>query len=366
LKRRWWFVALGFGLAVSGGYIALYVAWHPSLATQWGIGSASALLYLLGYTRFHLPLNRHHPEASVLPTLGISNGLTLARGLLYGLLAGFIVLPPPDGVWAFVPGLLYTVASLTDLLDGHIARKRDETTDLGAKLDVEVDSVGILVAFILGAKFQQLPPVFAVVGGLFYAYRFYLWSRRRRGKPVHALPYSQWRSTIGGFEVGFLCVMLWPVFSPPFTTAVGVVVGTLVVASFVWDGMLATGRLDAEGGLYRRATEEMHRWGLGILPLVVRVAGGAAGAWILWHGSWSEVSLSLHLLTLATGMASCVALVGWGGRWSGLFLLSASAFLSLVAAPSWPLVFLVVGGFLLMLTGSGYYALGRHFRVKLV
>jgi hypothetical protein len=162
-------------------------------------------------------------------------------------------------------------------------------------------------------------------------------------------------------------VMLWPVFSPPFTTAVGAVVGTLVVTSFVWDGMLATGRLNAGGRVYRRATEAMRRWGLGIFPLVVRVVIGAAGAWTLWYGLWPGASLSLHtLLMLATGLASCVALAGWGGRWSGLFLLSASAFLSLVVAPSVPLVLLVVGGFLLMLTGSGYCALGQHFRAKLV
>lgn len=304
----------------------------------------------------------------MLPTLGVSNALTLARGLFYGLLAGFIVLPPPYGVWAFVPGLLYTVASLTDLVDGHVARRRGETTDLGAKLDVEVDSVGILVAFILGVKFQQLPPIFLIVGGLFYIYRFYMWLRRWRGQPVHSLPYSAWRSTIGGFEVGFLCVMLWPVFSPPYTTVVGAVISTLVVASFVWDGMLATGRLNAEGPGYRRAVEMLRRWGLGVFPLILRVAVGGAGTWIFWHATGPELaSFSYyHILVSATGLASWLAMAGWGGRWSGLVLLAASAFLSLVVPSSPLLALLVAGGFLLMLAGSGLYALDERLRTKLV
>lgn len=363
LKRRWWAVVLAFGLAAIGGYTVLYLAWHPTRADHWGLGASGALLYLLGYTRVHLPLNRHHAEASVLPRLGVSNLLTLVRGLLYGLLAGFVVLPAPSGIWAFVPGVVYTVASLTDLADGHIARKRGETTDLGAKLDVEVDSFGILVAFILGVKFDQLPLVFAAVGGLFYAYRFYLWTRTRRGHPVRALPYSQWRSTIGGFEVGFLCVMLWPVFSPPYTTAVGAAIAVPVVASFVWDGMIATGRFSPDGTMYSYLTRLLRRGVVGVGPVVLRLYVGGAAVWLWWRfalepasGGWAIVLSSLTLVTAG------ITAVGWKARWAALGLLTASAFLSVVVPPSAVLAGVVASAFWVMMVGGGYSSLDGRVR----
>ena len=354
LKRRWWAVVLAFGLTALGGYAVFYLAWHPTRASHWGLGASGALLYLLGYTRVHLPLNRRHAEASVLPWLGVSNALTLVRGLLYGLLAGFIVLPAPSGIWAFVPGALYTVASLTDLLDGRIARQRDETTDLGAKLDIEVDSVGILVAFLLGVKFGQIPAVFAAVGGLFYAYRLYLWIWARRGYPVHALPYSPWRSTIGGFEVGFLCVMLWPVFAPPYTTAVGTAIVLPVIASFTWDGLIATGRLDSGGATYERLTSGLRRWILSLAPLVLRIVGGGGTAWLFGQLVFASphgiVASILSALTLAAGG---LVVIGWRCRWAALALLTTSALLSLVVPPSVVLAGVVASAFLLMIVGGG-------------
>lgn len=231
-----------FGVTAGGTYLLFAVTWHPARAARWGLAAAAPLLYLLGYTRVHLALNRRVADEVMLPRLGWGNALTLLRGLLYGLLAGFVVLPAPEDAWAFVPGALYTAASLTDLLDGRIARRRNETTRLGEKLDVEVDSVGVLVAFVLAVKFGQLPAIFIGMGGLFYAFRLLRWGHRRCGRRVYPLPKDPWRSRIGGAQVGFLCVILWPVFSPPLTTLAGIVFAVPVLASFVRDALVATGR----------------------------------------------------------------------------------------------------------------------------
>lgn len=228
-----------------GAYLLLALTWHPVFARQWSVGAAGALLYLLGFTRMHLSLNRHPDEGAVLPRFGLGNVVTLIRGLCYGLLAGFIILPTPSGAWAFAPGGLYTVASLTDWMDGRLARSRGETTDLGAKLDVEVDSVGVLVASVLAVKFGQLPPIFIAMGGLFYAYRLSLWWRRRCGRRVYPLPDDAWRSSIGGVQVGVLCAILWPVLSPPLTTLAGLGIAIPVLVSFARDWLIATGRIDS-------------------------------------------------------------------------------------------------------------------------
>lgn len=358
LVRRWWGLVACFGLTALAGYVVFYLTWHPARAMHWGFGATGALAYLLGYTRVHLPLNRRHAEASILPDLGLSNGLTLARGLLYGLLAGFLVVPAPRGAWAFAPGVLYTVASLTDLLDGRLARSRGRTTDLGAKLDVEVDSLGILIAFILGVKFGQLPAGFAAVGGLFYAYRLLLWLWRRRGGTVHALPYSAWRATIGGFEVGFLCVMLWPVFGPPYTTAVGAAITLPVLASFLWDGLIALGVLDPDTAAHQRATRRLRRLLLGVLPRGLRVGAGVAAALLLVDVVGQGASVGTTAGAVGVAAAAAATALGWG-RWRApLALLVTSALFSLVVPVTASGVTLVVASFLLLLIAAGPAASG--------
>lgn len=357
LKRRWWWTVAVFGLAVLCGYTTLYIAWHPSLASYWGIGASGALGYLLGYTRVYLSLNRPHPDGSILPQFGIGNRLTLLRGLLFGLLAGFLVLPPLTGVWAWIPGILYTLASLTDLLDGRFARQRDETTHLGAKLDVEVDSLGIFIAFILGVKLGQLPDYFAVAGMLFYGYRLFLWAWTRRGKSTITPPPRRWRSMVGGFEVGFLCVMLFPVFKPPLTTAVGISIMVPVVISFIWDGLITTGTVGVGSTWHHRVVTHSARWMRNILPVALHaVLWGAIGWFFLteYQGmDLSPIGLLQHALIVGVVLSAGLSAAGIGGWTSALAVLTTGAFLSLTASISPSQMVITTVGFLLLLTRLG-------------
>ena len=356
LKRQWWGVVGLFGLAALGGYVVFYTAWHPTRAGHWGIGASGALLYVLGYTRFHLPLNRSHPNGAVLSRLGVGNRLTLLRGLMYGLLAGFLVLPPPTGLWAWVPGFLYTAASLTDLLDGRLARRRGETTDLGAKLDVEVDSIGIFVAFALAVKFGQLPAYFVGVGTLFYAYRLIVWVWTRQGGETQDPPPRRWRSVVGGFEVGFLCVVLWPVFAPPLTTAVATAVVVPVILSFVWDGLITTGLVDLEGDTYRSLVVRFERWAASQLPALLRIVTVGCSVWYM-VAAWPTDPIShfvlQHVLMIFLFVSSCTLAVGRGGWESALGMLSAGAFLSLTGPTSLMLIAFTTGSFWLMMISLG-------------
>lgn len=358
LKRRWWGVVAIFGLAVIGGYIVFCMAWHPTRASHWGIGASGALLYLLGFTRVYLPLNRPHPHGAVLPQLGIGNRITLLRGLLYGLLAGFLVLPPPTGLWAWVPGFLFTVAALTDLLDGRLARDRGETTDLGAKLDVEVDSVGIFVAFVLAVKFDQLPVYFAAAGTLYYAYRIILWVWTLRGGQPVAPPPRRWRSVIGGFEVGFLCVVLWPVFTPPVTTAVATAVMIPVLISFVWDGLITMRLLDVHTpGDARHWTIRLEEWGARHLPWMLRLVIAVCAVWYTMDVGLmdpSQASALQHMLLSLLLISGGLVMVNKGRRWiQALSVLIAGALLSLVAPQTAALIGVTTASFLLMMVDIG-------------
>jgi len=78
--------------------------------------------------------------------MNISNRLTVLRLLLAFVFMAFLFMPGlGNKIIAF---LIFSIASLTDLLDGWLARKRNEITDLGKLLDPIADKVLVLAAFL--------------------------------------------------------------------------------------------------------------------------------------------------------------------------------------------------------------------------
>ncbi len=78
--------------------------------------------------------------------MNISNRLTVLRLLLAFVFMAFLFMPGlSNKIIAF---LIFSIASLTDLLDGWLARKRNEITDLGKLLDPIADKVLVLAAFL--------------------------------------------------------------------------------------------------------------------------------------------------------------------------------------------------------------------------
>ena len=96
------------------------------------------------------------------PTLNLPNQLTVARLGMCGLLIVSMSLPwPYAATTAFV---IFVIASLTDWLDGEIARSRNLITDLGKLLDPLADKVLILGTLIaLAVEPHHLAPMWVVV-----------------------------------------------------------------------------------------------------------------------------------------------------------------------------------------------------------
>ena len=94
------------------------------------------------------------------PTLNLPNQLTVMRlGMCGLLLISMSINWPYATTTAF---LIFTLASLTDWLDGHIARSRNLVTDLGKLLDPLADKVlvtGTLVALVQ----RDVAPMWMVV-----------------------------------------------------------------------------------------------------------------------------------------------------------------------------------------------------------
>jgi len=72
----------------------------------------------------------------------------------------FILVAPEH---PFLGAILFSIASLTDLLDGYIARKRKQVTKLGILLDPIADKLLVISALILFVDMEMIPAWIAIV-----------------------------------------------------------------------------------------------------------------------------------------------------------------------------------------------------------
>lgn len=93
--------------------------------------------------------------------MNIPNILTVTRVLLIPL---FIFLfYQPSSVRSMLATGVFLIASVTDLLDGYVARRRSQITVLGKLMDPIADKLLISSALILLVSFQRVPPWMAIV-----------------------------------------------------------------------------------------------------------------------------------------------------------------------------------------------------------
>lgn len=79
--------------------------------------------------------------------MNLANKLTILRVILVPI---FIVFMTIDALWAKIAGLLiFIIASLTDMLDGQIARKRNMITTFGKFADPLADKMLTTAAFLV-------------------------------------------------------------------------------------------------------------------------------------------------------------------------------------------------------------------------
>ena len=98
--------------------------------------------------------------------MNLPNYLTLARILVVPLIVVVLLTPVADkwfGVsgYAFAIGL-FLAASLTDILDGHLARRRNQVSNLGKLLDPIADKLLVSAALIVLVE-KHLAPAWSVV-----------------------------------------------------------------------------------------------------------------------------------------------------------------------------------------------------------
>ena len=75
-----------------------------------------------------------------------ANKLTSVRMILVPVFLAFLIIAPIQNFWAAIA--VFILASLTDLLDGHIARKYNQISDFGKFLDPIADKILTIAAFV--------------------------------------------------------------------------------------------------------------------------------------------------------------------------------------------------------------------------
>ncbi|MBE6631952.1 MAG: CDP-diacylglycerol--glycerol-3-phosphate 3-phosphatidyltransferase, partial [Ruminococcaceae bacterium] len=81
--------------------------------------------------------------------MNLPNKLTLLRVFMIPTFMVFIIFGIGGEIWSrVIAAILFVLASITDMIDGHIARKYNLITDMGKFLDPLADKLLIFGAFI--------------------------------------------------------------------------------------------------------------------------------------------------------------------------------------------------------------------------
>ncbi len=93
--------------------------------------------------------------------MNLPNLLTFFRILLIPVFIFLFLVPSP--VRSILAAAIFIAASLTDLLDGFLARRWEQITKLGKLLDPIADKLLVLSALILLVDFHRIPAWIAIV-----------------------------------------------------------------------------------------------------------------------------------------------------------------------------------------------------------
>lgn len=162
---------------------------------------AAAVLALVGVIA--AAARRHHP----FPRLGPANLVTAVRAVLTAILAGLLDAPlSAGGRWAAVAIGLVAVA--LDGVDGRLARRSGMASRFGARFDMEVDALLILVLSALAWRNGRAGGWVLLSGLLRYLFVAAGWLAPWLARP---LPPRRRRQAICVIQIAALLLVLAPV-----------------------------------------------------------------------------------------------------------------------------------------------------------
>jgi CDP-diacylglycerol--glycerol-3-phosphate 3-phosphatidyltransferase len=95
--------------------------------------------------------------------MNLPNKLTVLRVIMIPFFVFFLLFKPEDIMFRGIAEAIFIVASLTDLLDGKIARKYNLVTNFGKFMDPLADKLLVCSALICLLSLEQLPTWVVIV-----------------------------------------------------------------------------------------------------------------------------------------------------------------------------------------------------------
>jgi phosphatidylglycerophosphate synthase len=165
-------------------------------------------------------------------SFGLPNQVTLLRCGLACLIGGALVASGAGLVMSWSMAALIAVALSLDAVDGWLARRLKQASTFGARFDLEVDTLLLLILAMLLWQTDRVGPWVLAIGLLRYGFvaagSLVAWLR-------HPLPPSWRRKTVCAIQgIALLLALLPPVTDGVAGALTGTALGTLI-ASFAID-----------------------------------------------------------------------------------------------------------------------------------
>ncbi len=90
--------------------------------------------------------------------MNLANRISITRILLIPLFIAAVVYYKEDGLRSCVPFIVFFTAVISDGVDGFIARRLSQKTELGAILDPVADKLLLITAFVALSFSKSIPP----------------------------------------------------------------------------------------------------------------------------------------------------------------------------------------------------------------
>lgn len=175
-------------------------------------------------------LQYHHHHV-----FGAANTVTAIRTAIVSLVTAAVFFAvdmstSQQALWTLI--CLVLIALALDGLDGFLARSFAHESALGARFDMEVDALLILVLSIAGFLHGKAGFWILAIGLMRYAFVAAQYALPALAQP---LPPSFRRKLICVIQVGALCVILLPVVAPPVSTLIAALALASLCYSFAVD-----------------------------------------------------------------------------------------------------------------------------------
>ncbi len=293
--------------------------WSWGAAAQWLLQAGVLWILVLYETRGYLPLNRKGPENILYSHLGLANRLTILRGWLIACTGGFLFQQSPPGILALVPAGFYAVSAIIDRIDGFAARKTGQVSQMGMELDTAFDALGLAIAPLLAVWYGKIHWSYLLVSCAYYLFQWGLRYHQKNNLPLFALKPKLSRRAIAGFQMGFIAVVLFPVFQPPATRIAGFAFMLPVLIGFLIDWLVVSGRISERSFINHSILKRGEKVISFFIQPVLRLL--LAGLLLTWSLRYTESISDSPLILYGIIAFGLLILLGIMGRTAALALI---------------------------------------------